>query len=246
MDGGAQFETEEHDPVTKARPKFGADIKQAILRVDQGRGFVVEDREEVLPWPVPREPRERVFCDRRLVITAAHCLPYLPKPAEQLGGDATFRNLLGALGSSKPKVWAECLFADPIGDVAVLGVPDSQSLEEQADAYEELMSSVPALRVKKARRKEQAWVLGLDGEWISVRTDWIGQRLWLDLVPKPGMSGSPVVASSGAAIGLLSQGAKDDDRRLRALGGGQPVFWDCLPQWLYQNLQNKKAESVLR
>src|SRR5215471_4956525 len=145
----------------KPKPEFDTSIKQAILRVDRGRGFVIEDREEQLRWPPPPKREPPLFRDRRLVITAAHCLPHLPKP-EQLGDDAIYRNLLGTLESTKLGVWAECLFADPVGVVAVLGVPDNLRFEDQAVAYEELTSSVPALRVKNARRKQQAWLLGLD------------------------------------------------------------------------------------
>ena len=39
----------------------------------------------------------------------------------------TYQRLLGEL-SGEPTVWAECLFADPISDVAVLGPPDNQEL----------------------------------------------------------------------------------------------------------------------
>ena len=36
--------------------------------------------------------------------------------------ERTYQRLLGEL-SGEPTVWAECLFADPISDVAVLGPP---------------------------------------------------------------------------------------------------------------------------
>jgi len=124
----------------------------------------------------------------------------LPKP-EPLGDDAIYRNLRGTLESTKLGVWAECLFADPVGDVALLGVPDNQRFEDLTDAYEELTSSVPALRVKNARRKQQAWLLGLDDEWISDR---MSRCLAHDLEPTPGMSGSPIVASDGAAIAAVN------------------------------------------
>lgn len=49
----------------------------------------------------------------------------------------TYKNFLGPLGG-KRQVWAECLFVDPIADIAVFGTPDTQDLYEQADAYDEL------------------------------------------------------------------------------------------------------------
>ena len=39
--------------------------------------------------------------------------------------ERTYQRLLGEL-IGEPTVWAECLFADPISDVAVLGPPDNQ------------------------------------------------------------------------------------------------------------------------
>ena len=90
----------------------------AVVTVGNGRGFVVS-------WG-----------HNRLVVTAAHCLPRLPPPhgASYLE-EWTYEKLLSPLGD-KPAVWAECLFADPIADVSVLGSPDNQELFEEAQAYE--------------------------------------------------------------------------------------------------------------
>jgi hypothetical protein len=81
--------------------------KQAVVVVGDGRGFIVEAGY------------------RRLVITAAHCLPHFPPccGASHLH-ERTYEGLLGQLGA-EPKVWAECRFADPIADVAVLGSPQT-------------------------------------------------------------------------------------------------------------------------
>ena len=54
----------------------------------------------------------------------------------------TYANLLGHLGES-PTVWAECLFVDPVADIAVVGKPDSQSLYAENEAYYELMPDIP-------------------------------------------------------------------------------------------------------
>src|SRR5215813_7310413 len=92
----------------------------AIIRVGDGRGFVVEGEHD------------------RFVITAAHCLPFFPPchGASYLH-ERTYRALLGPLAQA-PRVWAECLFADPIADIAVLRSPDGQELSDEADAFEEL------------------------------------------------------------------------------------------------------------
>jgi hypothetical protein len=98
-------------------PKF-IKAKSAIITVGDGRGCIVNGR---------REP---------IIITAAHCLPFLPPACigAVLEGK-TYRELLAPLGG-KPAVWAECLFADPVTDIAILGSPDNQELCEQANAYE--------------------------------------------------------------------------------------------------------------
>jgi hypothetical protein len=81
------------------------------VRVGDGHGFVVEGQ-----------------YDRRFVLTAAHCLPHLPPPAGLLDlEETTYRALLGPFKASDAActVWAECLFADPFADIAVLGEPDT-------------------------------------------------------------------------------------------------------------------------
>jgi hypothetical protein len=58
--------------------------KRAVIRVGEGRGFVVKSRDRNAP--------------ERLVITAAHCLPGLPNVLEGPYGDRTYKSLLGRLG----------------------------------------------------------------------------------------------------------------------------------------------------
>ena len=60
--------------------------------------------------------------------------------------EKTFDNLLGLL-AGEPTVWAECLFVDPIADIAVLGAPDDQALPKQAEAYEGLVASTTPLTI---------------------------------------------------------------------------------------------------
>jgi hypothetical protein len=69
---------------------------QAVVTVGDGRGFVVKHHHE------------------RVIITAAHCLPFLPPPCTvSYLKERTYKALLGPLGSD-PTVWAECLFVDPV------------------------------------------------------------------------------------------------------------------------------------
>jgi len=97
-------------------------LTAAVLQVGDGRGFVVETLE----------------AEHRLIITAAHCLPFLP-PAHPAAyfAERTYRRLLGPL-EAEPTVWAECRFIDHVNDIAVLGAPDGQELAQEADRYEAL------------------------------------------------------------------------------------------------------------
>jgi hypothetical protein len=105
------------------------DIVKSIIVVGSGRGFVIEVGHE------------------RYVITAAHCLPQLP-PAHPASytEERTYARLLGPLDGEQT-VWAECMFVDPIADLAVLGPPDGQALYEEAEAYDVLMDSAVPLPI---------------------------------------------------------------------------------------------------
>jgi quinol monooxygenase YgiN len=62
----------------------------------------------------------RAFVKHRVVVTAAHCLPKLPPAhAAAYWQERPYANLLGRLDCGKTKVYAECLFADPVADIAV-------------------------------------------------------------------------------------------------------------------------------
>ena len=75
------------------------------------------------------------------VITAAHCLPLredgslrLPPPhALSYTGDRTFK-VLGTF-ERRNAIYAECLFLNPVADIAVLSAPDGQVLPEDEEAY---------------------------------------------------------------------------------------------------------------
>src|SRR5580765_7423289 len=141
-----------------------ARAKDAIVTVDAGRGFLVTQA----PWP----PR---------VITAGHCLPHLP-PAHPWSHteERTYPNLLGPLGLP-PTIAAECMFVDPIADLAVLECPDGQVLCDEAEAYEEFMEGRPALRIGTITELCTAWLLTLAGEWerCTMRPSMDGRSLTL-------------------------------------------------------------------
>lgn len=101
---------------------------------------------------------------------------------------------------------AECLFIDPVGDIAVLGEPDNQSLAKQAEAYYELVDALPSFRIGDIPRavKSRAWLLSLAGNWFECVAVHHGGAIWIenaaaDLVG--GMSGGAIVSDDNAAIG---------------------------------------------
>jgi trypsin-like peptidase len=196
------------------------DLRNAVMRVGDGRGFVVERS-------------NHLGVGERIIITAAHCLPRLPPPYEHLLAlptphparyldEETFQRLLGPLGD-EPTVWATCLFVDPIADIAVLGQPDNQALSDEAEAYDALVENMqplvvghpPAMGVEVTGKYEfavpapgrgLARVLALDGRWVEGQIE----RWHTVLTFKPeetfvgGMSGSPILDGTGAAIGVVS------------------------------------------
>ncbi len=142
-----------------------------VIRVtDGGRGFIIATEEA------------------RFVVTAAHCLPKLP-PAHPAAytEERTCADFLGLLGGPCD-VWAECVFVDPVADLAVFCPPDNPELSEQADAYDRLTEAATPFALGKLRfhrprhrlpdgqmfsgpRKavSEALMLSLDGEWFACR-----------------------------------------------------------------------------
>jgi len=220
-----------------------AELTKAIVGVGKpgqgGRGFVVE---------IGRQ---------RLIITAAHCLPALPPahPGSYLE-ELTYQALLGPLGAT-PTVWAECLFADPVADIAVLGAPDNQELSAEADAYEAMVADVTPLVIadapKRRRKRVQLpyggrfggpfWVdtpgrcsarlLSLDGKWLDCTVTRHPLALSIDQLELVvgGMSGSPIVTTDGRAIGVIST------ERIN------PILTECLPGRFLQDRRRPRQQG---
>jgi hypothetical protein len=207
-------------------------INGTVVKVGHGRGFVVEHSYEL-----PAFQGKRFFRTIRLVVTAAHCLPRLPKTEGLRFLGETYKNLLGPLSDAKRHVWAQCAFADPVADVAILQGPDDQRQGEQHDAYEELTESAGAFTVgAPSATTGQCRVLKINGHWEEL--GYVANRgLCLKVAGdqiEAGMSGSPIVSITGKAIGLISIGSNNDGEC------PQPLLMDSLPGWLLRTTTKRR------
>jgi hypothetical protein len=199
--------------------------QSSVVAVGAGRGFVVSGE---------RHLGEEMVEDR-YIVTAAHCLPFFPPCASSSTFDErTYPSLVGPLGKEKT-VWVECLFVDPIGDIAVLGEPDCHAMIEESDGYREMIEEITPFAVSEAPREGSASLLSLAGRWFQcrVRHANIGPLFVFeaseDIVG--GMSGSPIVAADGSAIGIVTTSGGDAERRREGPG---PTLMGNLPGWLLQ------------
>jgi hypothetical protein len=190
-------------------------LTSAVITVGDGRGFVVEGAGE------------------RLVITAAHCLPSLPPALPAFGLAARTYGPLLAHRGEQPHAWAVCRFVDPIADIAVLGSPDNP----HADDYQALIGTATALSFgDPVRHPVNFWaparLLSLDGRWFSCTIRHYGGPLWITHADERvlgGMSGSPIVATSGRAIGVVCTTTSPRD------GGPNARLSHNLPGWLLRD-----------
>ncbi len=213
--------------------------RASVLTVSAGRGFVVETYRG------------------RLVITAAHCLPHFPPAAStSFLEERTYPGLLGRLGQREPKVWAECVFADPVADVAVLGAPDGQELSDECDVFESFMELTSPLRIGELPAKGEpphkcrAQILTLDERWVGCVASHFSHApsLWIEDAAEPivgGMSGSPILDMKGKAIGVLvcSGGPPDEPH---TVGGPFPRLTESLPRRFLRELTSATPGAPAR
>ncbi len=164
--------------------------------------------------------------DRGLVITAAHCLPHFPPAIGDLAHphERTYPKIVASFNQER-RVWAECLFVDPVSDLAVLGEPDG----EEWQAYLEFASDSEFLTIGSLEKGETtAWMLSRDFEWFSCTVRSNSKRLSVIEAEgkiEGGMSGSPILSSDGKAIGVVCNGSIGQ-------WNSQPILFKCLPPWI--------------
>jgi hypothetical protein len=190
-------------------------LTSGVIRVGDGRGFVVEAAGE------------------RLVITAAHCLPFLPPALSSSGAQTRTYGPILALRKEAPAACAVCRFVDPIADIAVLGAPSAP----HADDYQALMATAVALPIADSvRHPVNFWIparlLSLDGRWFSCTIRHYGGPLWITHAAERvhvGMSGSPIVSETGTAMGIVCTTTSPRE------GGPNARLSDNLPGWLLRD-----------
>jgi hypothetical protein len=154
--------------------------------------------------------------------------------------DCTYQNFIGPLDAKSRKIWATCLFADPIADLAVLCSPDNQTLYKQAKAYETFTEAVTPLPVAVVDREMRAWLLALDGStWNPCTVRRTQRALFVDGAVAgiyAGMSGSPIVNDAGQAVGIVSgSGGRPEEVEVHT-EGANPHLASSLPGWLLDEL----------
>lgn len=205
-----------------------------VIRVGDGRGFVLEHR----VYFDFRDGRGiRKVC-RKVIVTASHGLPHPPQMPVYSYQDTTYGPLLAPLGG-EPSVWAECLFFDPVADVAVLGAPDSQALYEECEAYDALLETRRPFAVA-APETGEAYMPALDGvSWKPTNLEvhiTVGGNGLSTGATLAGQSGSPILNAKGQAVALVSKGHENAlinmERCRFSEMDMQPTLKLALPPWL--------------
>ncbi len=185
-----------------------------VVRVGGGRGFVMEHR---VYFDFGDGNGHRKLC-RNVVVTASHCLPHAPKVMSGVDYQrATYPKLLAPLGE-EPSVWTQCLFFDPVADVAVLGEPDNQDLSDEWDGYHALVSGRKPFATA-APESGEGYMLALDGvAWKPTALEvhlTIGGTGLSTGETLGGQSGSPILDRKGRAVALVSMGSETTSNGVR-------------------------------
>jgi hypothetical protein len=167
--------------------------------------------------------------------------------------------LLGPLGGEQ-EVWAECLFVDPIADIAVLGSPDDQVLCEQAQVYDALIDAavpLPLEHIVLIRDPVQipappGYVREVDGDYpitISGPLSWRGSAWimsldgqWFPCDLEAGTRSMGVANAAGRVEGGMSGSPIVSFETGAAVGVlvtdhfPQPILSRNLPAWLLEEL----------
>jgi len=213
------------------------EASRAVVRCGDGCGFLIGAGTE------------------RYVVTTAHCLPYLPKPF--VDESRIYRNFVDLMGKG-PELAAECVFVDPVSDIAVLAAPDIFKWTYEAQTYTWLVGDSQGLPVAKDSEDSDDMQVGWlvqNGSWFSCRycpgdavslpdglcvsgpVDWFFGHYVCEF-SRPivgGMSGSPILNDRGAVIGILTNSNSAPDNK-HTEGVLVPRLTYYLPGWILSEL----------
>jgi hypothetical protein len=196
------------------------DLIGSVVKVGDGRGFIVADGD-----------RNVAEGGKSYVITAAHCLPTVPPPhlARYLE-EATYPRLIGPLGAD-PGETAACVFVDTMAEYkAFLSALPPFDIAAPPPRGRLRMPAFDADRPPAWRWLGEvsfpARLMSLEGQWIDCNARRLGGPLGIvpEKLVKSGMSGSPLISATGAAVGVISTSS------------WASVLADGLPGWLLRAL----------
>jgi hypothetical protein len=161
--------------------------------------------------------------------------------------ETTYANPLAPLGE-KPTVWAQCLFFDPVADVAVLGEPDNQELSDEWDNYYALVEERSPFAIA-APESGKEYMLALDGvTWKPTTLELhmtFGGNALSSGETLGGQSGSPILNAKGHAVALVSVGSETTVNGVRPQeqhrNGPQPILKLALPPWLLRAMRGRST-----
>lgn len=148
-----------------------------------------------------------------------------------------YRKLLGPLGTA-PSFCGECLFVDPVSDLAILGRPSGQDFGEKVvAAWDDFIEDIDPLELD-TDQPTRGWLLSLERQWMPCTIQITGEG---GLMVKNAigcivgeMSGSPILSDNGRVVGVVSITSNCSQAHLPS----------ALPQWLGQNLLRRGNEIV--
>jgi hypothetical protein len=132
------------------------------------------------------------------------------------------------------------LFVNPISDIAVLGPPDNQSEPQHYDEYAAMLDKIRPLALRAAFPRGRAWLLRLDGsKWFPCDVERFEDGpIWITHSEEilGGMSGSPILADDGSAIGVVCTGTNRTTDSGPIDSGPNPALSRDLPAWLSREI----------
>jgi S1-C subfamily serine protease len=191
-------------------------------------------------YHTPRSPSTGFLVGGDYAVTAAHCLPCLPKQLTGfLRGDVCPVKVRAR--STKAKFDLDIMFADPCSDLAVLSYTGEELLPylDFAEGLEPLPLCLDELPLQKP---VPAHIFTNKGKWISGKATLCSHvSAWLsgeftEAIPG-GTSGSPVFDDKGRVLGVVSSASMILSGNKRIPIGGHFVYLaNALPRWLTRKI----------